>query len=227
MGTNKPDRRLSRWIIPFMAFITLLTIPVPGEALLYTVEGNDPQSAANYKQWPGLVDVVNQTSRRHLLWCNGFESLSYAGDTDALNSMLKQYAKVECPTHTVILRPGPLQEKYDWELHFSQGIMQSMIEKQNLQSVRDVDPTLVIYVNDRLKLESVVMPESMQIKQLRDLRSRYLNAQKNGNERTQQEATQSLKKLDEDPVRESLGQTKYDSQLQRIDEFVKRLPKQQ
>jgi len=224
---KKRQRSWARRLLPLAVAIALLTTPCPADALLFTVEGNAPQSAANYKQWSGLADVVNLPSRQKLLWCNGFESLSYAGDTDALNLMLNQYAKVECSTHTVVLRPGPLQEKYDWELHFSQGIVKFMIEKYDLRAVRDVEPTLVIYVNGTLKLESLVIPEVMNVKQLSHLREQYLQAQKSGNERTQKEATEFLKSLEEDPVRKSLGQRKYKTHIQQISEFVERLPNQQ
>jgi len=194
-------------------------------ALMYSVEGNKPQSASNYKRWPGLVDVVNQPSRQRLVWCNGAESFSYAGDIAALNATLQRFAKVECPTHKVVFRPGPLYKKYDWELYIVEGIVRAFVEQEGIDLVRDLDPTLVVYVSDKLDLDSVVLPPGVQVQQVGDLRERYVKAQKSDNKRVQSEATSHLTSLNRDPVLEALGKEKYQAQLRRIGAFVERRSK--
>jgi len=190
---------------------------------MYSIAGNKPQSPENYKRWPGLVDVVNQPSRQRLVWCNGAESLSYAGDTDALNATLKLFAKVKCPRHPVVFRPGPLYDRYDWELYIVEGIARASIEHRKLQLVRDLDPTLVVYVSDKLNLDSVVIPAGVEVQQISDLRSRYVRAQQIGDDRVKSEAAAFLKTLDEDPVLESLGKDEYRELEKRIEAFVQRM----
>jgi len=196
-------------------------------ALMYSVEGNKPQSAGNYKRWPGLIDVVNQPSRQRLVWCNGAESFSYAGDTDALNVTLQRFAKVKCPTHSVVFRPGPLFGKFDWELNIVEGIVRHFVEQEGISLVRNLDPTLTVYVSDKLDLNSVKLPSGVQLQQIHDLRSRYTKAQMSDIERVRSEATAHLKSLTLDPVIESLGKEKYHAQLRRIAGFVERTSKRQ
>ncbi|MBS0202612.1 MAG: hypothetical protein JSS49_06900 [Planctomycetes bacterium] len=201
-----------------------LTLPALCFALLYTVEGNAPQSAENYKRWPGFVDVVNQPSRQQLVWCNGAESFYYSGDTQALNAILRDFAKVECPTHTVIFRPGPLQNKYDWHVAIVEGIARHHVVANRLQLVNDLDPVLTVYISDKLKLDSVVVPQEIQIRQLSDLRSRYLDAQKD--ETAKPGADRLLEALDEDPILKQLGAKDYEARIQQIASFVElRRPK--
>lgn len=191
-------------------------------ALMYSVEGNKPQSAGNYKRWPGLIDVVNQPSRQRLVWCNGAESFSYAGDTVALNLTLQRFAKVKCPTHTVVFRPGPLFGKFDWELNIVEGIARHFVEQEGISLVRNLDPTLVVYVSDKLDLDSVKLPPGVQIQQIRDLRLRYIKAQRSDIERVRSEAAAHLTSLTGDSVLKSLGEAKYTAQLRRIAGFIER-----
>lgn len=204
---------------------SLALLPTLCSALLYTVAGNEPQSAENYKRWPGFVAVVNQSSRQQLVWCNGSESFYYTGDTTALNAILRDFAKVECPTHPVVFRPGPLQNKYDWHVAIVEGIARGRIELEKVQLVNDLDPVLTVYVSDKIKLNSVVMPQSIQLRQLSDLRSRYVAAQKDESHGVKSEAERLLKSLADDPVLKELGKTDYDARILQIKSFVERLLK--
>lgn len=204
---------------------TSLTLPSLCFALLYSIAGNEPQSAENYKRWPGFAAVVNQASRQQLVWCNGSESFYYSGDTTALNAILRDFAKVECPTHTVVFRPGPLQNKYDWHVAIVEGIARGRIELEKVQLVNDLDPVLTVYVSDKIKLDSVVVPQPIQVRQLSDLRSRYAAAQKDESSGVKSEAERQLKSLDDDPVLKELGKTDYDTRIQQIKSFVEQLPK--
>ncbi len=194
-------------------------------AFMYSVSGNKPQSPANYTRWPGLIDLINQPTRQQLVWCNGAESFSYSGDTASLNMALQLYAKVKCPTYTVVLRPGPLNKKIDWEVHIVEGIVRAGIETYGLQLVRDLDPTFVIYVSDRIDLVKMVIPAGVRILQIEDLRARYTRALQIGNDPTKIEAEAHLKALENDPVLKSIGNEEYEMRLGQIEEFVDRSAK--
>ena len=209
------------------AIAGVLIAPSVCSALMYSVEGNKPQSAGNYKRWPRLIDIVNQPTRQRLVWCNGAESFSYAGDTDALNQTLQRFAKIKCPTHTVVFRPGPLNGKFDWELSIVEGIVRHFVEQEDISLVRNLDPTLTVYVSDKLDLNSVKLPPGVQIHQVHDLRSRYTNAQKSDIARVRSEAAAHLKSLNLDPLIESIGKEKYQARLRWIAAFVERTPKRQ
>lgn len=202
-----------------------LTVPALAIAAMYSVAGNKPQSASNYKRWDGLVDVVNQPTRRMLVWVNGAESFSYTGDTEELNATLKLFAKIKCPTHQVVLRPGPLAGKYDWQMHIVEGIVRAWIEMEKLEPVRDLDPVLMIYVSNKIDLDEIVIPKDVKVLQLSDLRTRYETAKKDGSKKVKSEADRYLKAVNEDPVLKSLGKAKYEVQLKRIETFVRKLPK--
>lgn len=216
---------MRRRLLTAVIATSLALLPTLCSALLYTVEGNEPQSAENYRRWPGFVAVVNQPSRQQLVWCNGSESFYYSGDTAALNAILRDFAKVECPTHTVVFRPGPLQSKYDWHVAIVEGIARAVIEELKTPAVNDLDPVLTVYVSDKIKLDSVVVPPPIQVRQLSDLRARYTTVQKDENSRVKSEAERLLKSLDDDPVLKELGKHDYDARIQQIKSFAERLPK--
>ena len=50
-----------------IASAIVFALPSLVVAAKYSVTGNKPQPAANYTRWPGLVDVVNQPTRRQLV----------------------------------------------------------------------------------------------------------------------------------------------------------------
>ena len=211
-------------LIPFGTVVAVLAFPTVARPEAYSEEGNKPQPASNYKDLPGVIDLVNQPSRQLLQWINGAESFSYSGDTDALNHALQLFTKIDSSTHRVILRPGPLYDKYDWQIHIVQGIARAGIKHHNTESVQDVAPTFVIYVSDKLKLDSLVIPANVQVQQISDLRTRYMKAQQSGNNATKRVAARSVKAIDEDPVLKALGKTKYHEQVRQISEFISTLP---
>jgi len=214
-------------LILFTSVLTVLSIPSVANAWAYKVVGSEPQSEANYSQFVGLIDVVNLPSRRQLYWCNGAETFSYAGDTDALNVTLQLFTKIKCPTHTVVLRPGRFNGEFDWQLHIVQGIARSGIKEWNMEAVKDLDPVLVVYVSDNIDLDSVIFPAGVQVQQLSDLRARYVRAQQTGSDYTQRAAVRYLKALDQDPALKRLGKNKYEASISQIDAFIQRLATKQ
>ena len=145
----------------------------------------------------------------------------------ALNSTLQLFASINCPTHKLILRPGSPQQQFDWELFIVEGIVRAGIVQHKLQAVRDLDPTLVIYVQNESQLNSLVVPDGVQLTDIGELRSRYLSAETHGNDRVKQEATAHLRALDDDPALRILGKEEYDAQVSLIAEFIKRKGKPQ
>ena len=216
-----------RRLIPAAAAVCFLT-PQFCHALMFCVSGNEPQSAANYTDWPGLVDAVNDPSRVQLCWCNGDETLWYQGDTQALNRMLVEFSEAELTEHNVVLLPGdgPLNKteggvSYDWMLHIVAGLARSRIERFQLENVQDVHPTLTVYVTDRIDLAVLHVPESVTLLQSGDLRTRCENALQNGTEQEQKYAQQFLDRLDsQSGATEGETQT-YLTQIRAIQEFVK------
>ncbi len=205
----------------------MLTAPSACLALAFSVTGNQPQSAANYSRWPGLVKVVNQPSRQLLNWCNGNEHLSYRGDSEALNATLRDFAVIKASTRRVVLRPGPLgvKSKFDWQLHVLEGLARGMAEHTKTESVSDMVPTLTVYVSDRLDLEAIQFPPGLEITELNALRTRYETAQRTGNERTKKDARRLLQALDADSIRDEIGRQKYAARLKQIHALVERIRK--
>jgi hypothetical protein len=206
----------------FAVAVGLLMLARGASALLMSVAGNAPQSAANYARWPGLVEVVNQPTRQQLVWCNGNEWLGYRGDTAALNATLASFAKVDSPAHRVVLRPGPAHNGYDWMLHISEGISRARVEREELQPVHDLHPYLEVYVSDRLELLALERPAPLKIEQLSDVRTRLAQALVSENAALRDAAERAIASYDRDPLREELGAAEYDEQLRRIQICVKK-----
>mgnify|MGYP007073179832 FL=1 len=225
--TGLVSNPMRRTIFPLVAAV-LLT-PRVCEALMYCVSGNEPQAEANYTEWPGLVDVVNDPTRVQLCWCNGDETLWYQGDTEALNRVLKEFGEAELSEHNVVLLPGdgPLNKakgtpSYDWMLHCVAGIAKARIERFHLAKVQDLHPTLTIYVTDRIDLDALRIPEGVTLRQVTDLRERYEAALDDGTEDEKKYAQQALERLDAQPGASREERRAYKARLFAIKLLVKR-----
>lgn len=189
-------------------------------AFAFSVEGNEPQSPANYQRWDGLADLVNQPTRQHLFWCNGSETLSYEGDTAALNQALRVFAQIDCSAHTVVFRPRVPKDKHDWHLNIVEGITRHAYEAWGLADVHFMDPTLVVYVSNRIQLDDVVLPPGVTATQLRDLRQRYNQALTSGTEQAQRAAKRLLEGLDQNAGESPAGRNQYQQRISQIAKFV-------
>jgi hypothetical protein len=224
-----------RFLTLSAALLGYCAIATDCHALMYVVEGNEHQPEANYTRWSGLIDVVNLPSRQRLVWVNGNEHLYYQGDTDALNQALEEFAQISVKSHCVVLRPGPLthksesgpQKQFDWQLHVVDGIARAVVEHRKMQAVWDMDPVLTIYVSDRLSLDSIKFPEGIEVQQLADLRKRFSDAKDSGNSHTQEQATSLLKQIDEDPVREKIGDSAYQALITEITTHIQTIKSRQ
>ena len=131
--------------------------------------GNKALPDANYKDWKGIMPVINDESRVYQQWVNGNEHFYYSGKTKALNAALAHFAKVGVKNHVVVLRNGAgsaqtfqqLVIPYNWQLHVIGGIAK-------IKAVDDVedldwqqDPVLTIYLGDGIELKSLEIPDGV------------------------------------------------------------------
>ena len=207
------------------SLVSVMAIPTICFALSLHEFGNHPLNPENYKTWPGIVKVVNQPSREKWEWCNGGESSSFSGKSEDLNAALRDFAMTKCSRHPVVFRPGPLHDgrnKYDWLLNIAGGLVGEAIILDKTELVDETEPIMVVYVSDKLKLDSIVIPQEIEVLQISDLHSRYKYASSFGNDKTRARAVELDHLLDNDPLLKDQGHDKYQARLNQIEAFVKR-----
>ena len=144
--------------------------------------GNKPLNTANYTDWPGVGNVVNDRHRVYHQWVNGSELLCYRGDTDALNDLLANLSEVESDTLEVVLLPGSAEQQtfetdvtvsYDWKLSLVGGIAAAMAERDKGENIWARHPILTIRVTENVDLESIRIPDNIELLQTSDLKVRF------------------------------------------------------
>jgi len=145
------------------------------------VVGNEPLPAANYKDWPGIMPVVNHPSRVFQQWVNGNESCYYQGDTTALNDTLQKFAGTQVKDLEVVLRPGPAETRsfsadrtipYRWQLRLIGGIARFLTSRDRGTQVWADHPVLHIYVGEGIDLAKLVMPAGVKVSGLAEVKQR-------------------------------------------------------
>ncbi len=164
--------------------------------------GNAPLNAANYREWKGVMPVVNHESRVYHTWVNGNEHFYYEGDNDALNDALRKFAAIEADVREVVLRPGQGETKtfggkripYDWLLHIQGGISKREEEGTNIW---DKHPTMAVFVGgDHIELEKIKIPEGVVVLEVADLTERYLEGLKSDDHTVRGYAAYFLARVD-------------------------------
>jgi hypothetical protein len=161
------------WICPLVIFmIAALSMQAYG----WHVEtcGNEPINEINYRDWPGIMPVINHTTRVRHTWTNGNEHFYYRGDTEALNDALQKFAKLAVDVREVILLPKPTDYNMpcNWLLHIQGGVSRHDEKETN---VFDKYPTLSVYVdNNSIDPARIRVPKGVVLTELVDLRQRYL-----------------------------------------------------
>ncbi|QDV52861.1 HEAT repeat domain-containing protein [Gimesia fumaroli] len=144
--------------------------------------GNKPLNAANFRDWPGIMPVVNHQSRIYHRWINGNEHCFYHGDTETLNDVLQKFAATEEKVHEVVLRPGPAKVSsfrktqtmdFNWSLHLVGGIARAMSQKDQGSLIWNKHPILTVYVGGAIQLDKIKIPQGINLLQLADLEQRY------------------------------------------------------
>lgn len=188
----------------------VLLLPTTGFALLICTKGNQPISAENFKRWPGLADVVNDLSRVSHCWCNGEDQMWYRGDTAALNRFLQEFAEIEADEREVILLPGSVRLYYppakpgaeatddapDWYLRVTQGAVRAVMLSDGRDLIASMDPTLTVYVTERIDMSQLQVPGGIQLIRAADRRERCAKGILSDNERMRADAQRELNRLD-------------------------------
>lgn len=134
--------------------------------------GAMPLGEANYKEWPGLIRVINDPNRVYSSWVNGHERMLFDGDMAALNAALKEFAKAELKSHRVQLRCGPREShSFDrsytyephWELEIFGGISKHVVKQSEGARVWPVDPLFIVNVDDGTKLNELIVPPEVTV----------------------------------------------------------------
>lgn len=131
--------------------------------------GNAPLNEQNYRDWPGVMPLVNYQARVYHSWVNGNEHFRYKGTVAELNECLANFAKLKAKTREVLLRPGPGGGKsfhgkevpHDWALHINGGISKHVTTLDKGDQVWSVDPVLTIYVGGDIELEKIEFPDGV------------------------------------------------------------------
>jgi hypothetical protein len=155
--------------------------------------GNTPLGAGNYGDWPGIMAIVNHPSRVYHTWVNGNEFFYYHGDTAALNDALLRFAETKVPVRQVLFRPEPgdttdfagdRKIPCEWTLHLNGGIAAHVLSLDQGKKVWSPYPTLTIYVDDRIDLGNVTVPNQLTIVKLEDLKRQMRAAIKQSTDKT-------------------------------------------
>lgn len=209
-----------------------IIISTASPALLTSETGNQPLSAGNYTDWPGLVEAINDKSRIHTVWCNGNEDFAYSGETADLNRVLEKFAATDVPELKIVMRPATgesikiegMQRPVSWRINIVGGIARAAITEYKIDSVWLMHPTLTVYVSDLIDLEELEIPRSdkLEVLQLADLRKRYQAAKTSQIEPAKKEAERNLEGLEAEAANDGDADAAklYERRAKAIEKFL-------
>ncbi len=205
-----------------------ILIPTVCFALATSEVGNKPLSKANYTDWPGLVDAVNDKSRVYQFWVNGHESFYYVGETASANRVLKEFAETKVPKRELIILPGPgslvtIGKKavtIDYRIEVAGGIVRAALLRGGRSKVQNVHPTMSIYMTENIDLEKLEIPNGLIISQLSDIEKRYETAMKDDDSGVRRHAQTWMKALNKEFRRQGEEFKLLEKQIAEIDSFV-------
>jgi hypothetical protein len=146
--------------------------------------GNKPLNSANYTEWPGIMETVNDTHRVYSSWVNGNEFFYYDGDVAAINEALEKFSGVQNQNKSVLFRPGSgevtsfdrrKKMKFRWNLHVMGGISKHVTTLEKGDKVWNPDPVLTVYVDKTIDLEKLVIPKDLKVTRLAVVKARVLD----------------------------------------------------
>lgn len=154
--------------------------------------GNDVLSDANYRDWPGIMPLINAETRVYHIWVNGNEHFYHRGGIPALNAALKAFAAQKADVREVVLRPGSGEARsfrgqkiaYDWELHLVGGIARHMTTLDKGDQIWRTFPVLSVYVGDGADLAKLDIPQGITLVGPADLKKRYTAALEKSSDKT-------------------------------------------
>ncbi len=147
--------------------------------------GNEALPDANYRDWPNVMAVINHSSRVYSCWVNGNEGFYFHGDTDALNTALKDFSAVKAPVLEVVVRPGPGRARslsrdrelqFDWELRLLTGIARGVSGLEHGAAIWSPHPVLTIRTGGAIDLARLRIPAGVRLVSIADLKGRARTA---------------------------------------------------
>jgi len=149
--------------------------------------GNKPLNEANFKDWSGVMPVVNHPSRVYHVWVNGNEQCYYQGDVAALNDTLRKFAGVQTEARDVVLRPGPgevssfdgsRKTQFSWHLQMFGGISRYLLNLEAGKKVWSDHPVLTVYTGGAIDLDKVEIPKGVTLLSVSEVKKRTLEGLK-------------------------------------------------
>lgn len=197
-------------------------------------EGNDPQPAANYTDWPGVVEAINDPSRVFLAWVNGSETCYFQGDVQVINRVLDKFSKTEVPILEVTLLPeapnpqsvGNKSIAYNFSIQVIGGIVKGYVQRFLLDEVMPLHPSMTIYITPEIELEQLAIPPSVKITTLSDLENRFESGLKSESEHVRRHAEHALAALNQQFLRQGAAYDAFQAERKTIDHFVHQLRRQ-
>lgn len=191
-------------------------------------EGNKPLSAANYTDWPNLVDAVNDDSRILQVWVNGNEGFYYSGNTQTANRVLKEFAETQYPGLQLVLFPGPApvtevfgkKVNANYRIEIVGGIARAAIQRSNLKRIYTLHPTMTIYLSENIELSKLQVPGNVKLLQLDDLEERYRKALDDEDAQVKMTAQRLLDGLNKEFQRQGAEYKKLEHQLAEIERLI-------
>ena len=164
-----------------------------GTALGEGSEGKGAEPIQGVNLAPKIKAVADLKSRVYWREVNGDFFSVHKGEAAAANEAIRLFE--EAGGRDVVLWPAPGKEQTfsgdpvpcDFTLHVPGGLAVVMLKSAKTadgKPVFELDPTLTIFVSERLKLDALKIPGSLKIVELSDIRERYAAGLKAGGKGT-------------------------------------------
>ena len=155
-----------------MVLLTILFVLLAYRAPVFAMGGDHPPGPVHAQNgWPeGLVELLNRGERIHGIWVNANDFFYFAGDTDAFNECLEQYAVLKNTPLRLILHPG-------------MGMTGSLGDEKNIPFEWEISvmrwhddpsgvPTLVtmeLWLGGLVQLDKIRVPLNVEVKAGREI----------------------------------------------------------
>jgi len=167
--------------------------------------GNHPLAPGNYRDWPGIMPLLEQPDQVYSTWVNGTEDFYYSGNIDAFNDALSNFAAAELEVHEVVIRPGPgivdsfrgeRRTEFLWHVNVVGGISRRLTEADKGEFVWRPQPTISLYVTDESQLDELNIPEDITLLNVADVSKRTRAGLSSSDQRVRGWGAYKLARLD-------------------------------
>jgi hypothetical protein len=146
--------------------------------------GNKPLSEFDYRDWKGIMPIINHPNRVYHRWVNGGEGFYFRGNTQVLNGYLSKFAVLDADVREVVIHPGPAttwtfdddKVSYDWQLELIGGISKHLTTLDRGSNIWSKWPTLAVFIGEDIELEKIEIPEGVRVIELADLKEHHREA---------------------------------------------------